>query len=755
MSVILQNLNKPQHDAVTSINGASLIIAGAGSGKTRVLTHRIAYLLAQNVPSYKILALTFTNKAADEMKERISLIVGDAVARDLWMGTFHSVFAKILRIESEHIGFSSNFTIYDSQDSKSLITKIIADLQLDKDTYKPGTVAAIISKAKNDMLSPEDLAADKDLQQTFYYKKIPFVNKVYSAYINRCRQSNAMDFDDLLLYTNTLFNQNPQILHKYQQRFEYILVDEFQDTNISQYAIIKQLAAPQNNICVVGDDAQSIYSFRGAKIENILSFTKDFKQCNTYKLEQNYRSTQTIVNAANSVIKKNKYQIPKNTFSEAEEGEKIEIISAQTDIEEGVIVSNKIKNLIQNNIDFSDIAILYRTNAQSRIFEEVLRKYNYPYKIFGGLSFFQRKEIKDVSAYFRVVINPKDSEALIRIINYPARGIGKTTTDKLQLVANNQSIPLWTVVEHVEQLASILTKGAIAKIVEFRNAINSFIADLHQVGAYSLAHRIVEKTGIFADLKADSSVEGTTKLDNLQELLNAIKEFEEQETDQTAIFLHNYLERISLLSDIQDDKSDNAEKISLMTIHSAKGLEFSHCFLVGLEEGLFPSTMSSQQSEIEEERRLFYVALTRAKSAATISYATSRRKWGNLETCLPSRFIQEIDEEFVKDSQHKGFSRTSFLSSYQQGSAKPNPQQFSSFKKPQQPTKLPKIENFTPDNPLDIKEGHKVLHNSFGYGNVLAIEGNAPNISARIDFQIGGEKKLLLKFAKLQIISNN
>lgn len=753
MQQLLEGLNESQNQAVINTHGPTLVIAGAGSGKTRVLTYRIAYLLAQGVPSYKILALTFTNKAAKEMKERIVALVGPQKVNDLWMGTFHSVFSKILRYESEALGFNSNFTIYDTQDSKSVITKIINELQLEKEHYKAGLIYSIISKAKNDMITPDAYCDDKEIQKQDYYKKIPHTGAIYKSYVSRCRQANAMDFDDLLLYTNYLLHTNPAVLQKYQQRFEFILVDEFQDTNKSQHSIVKKLGFPQHNICVVGDDAQSIYSFRGAKIENILNFSKEYPACNIFKLEQNYRSTQTIVNAANSLIQKNKHQIPKKTFSELETGSPISIHCSQTDIEEGVTVCKEIQKITSDTQTYSDVAILYRTNAQSRIFEEVLRKFSIPYKIYGGLSFFQRKEIKDVIAYFRIIINPRDEEALTRIINYPARGIGQTSIDKITQLAVRNSISMWDVIMHIEKASDILQKSTISKIAAFRTVILNFIQDLQNADAYSLASRIIEQSGIFADLKADTSVEGKNRFDNTQELLNGIKEFVEQETDE--IYLTNYIEKIALLTDIDADDTEKHNRITLMTVHSAKGLEFEHCFLVGLEEGLFPSTMNNtSEHEVEEERRLFYVALTRAKKTATISYATSRRKWGNLDTCKPSRFIHEIDAQFTHNPYKQGFSEHnySFLNKESYNQRQANPQTFNSFKKPVQATKSPKITDFEPDAPEMIQAGQTILHATFGKGIVKEIIGKHPESVAHIDFKISGEKKLLLKFAKLKVV---
>lgn len=757
MEQLLQELNSSQQAAVVNTDGPVLVIAGAGSGKTRVLTYRIAYLLAQGVPSYKILALTFTNKAANEMKERITSIVGEERARDLWMGTFHSVFSKILRYEAQSLGFDSTFTIYDSQDSKSLINKIVNEMNLDKDKYKPGLIASIISKSKNNLITPEAYMQNADNYKNDSFQKIPQTGSIYKAYVNRCKSSNAMDFDDLLLMTNILFRDNISVLEKYQKRFKYILVDEFQDTNYSQNLIVRKLAYPENNICVVGDDAQSIYSFRGAKIENILNFSKEFPQLTMYKLEQNYRSTQTIVNAANSIIKKNSKQIPKTTFSELEPGNKIGLIETQTDIEEGYMVSKKILQMSQYSSSYTDFAILYRTNVQSRIFEEALRKYNIPCRIYGGLSFFQRKEIKDVLSYIRIVINPKDEEALARIINYPARGIGQTTVDKMTQLAQRNNTALWTVIANIELTTDIFNKSTITKIQSFRSMILGFIQDVNSADAYSLTHRIVEQSGIYRELQADTSIEGKNKFDNVLELLNGVKEFTEDDSEE--IYLPQYIEKIALLTDLDSDNKDKSNKVTLMTIHSAKGLEFENCFIVGLEESLFPSFMNTESDkEIEEERRLFYVALTRAKKSATLSYATSRRKWGNLMTCTPSRFISEIDSSFIDFGNTPSIIKNkdfSFLDSNTfSKSQNSNPQKFTNFRKPATSLKVPKIENFIPDDPQLIQKGQTVLHATFGKGMVQDVLGIFPDSVAQIQFTASGEKKLLLKFAKLKVVND-
>ncbi len=763
MKEIFEGLNEEQRKAVENIHGPSLVIAGAGSGKTRVLTCRIANLLNNNIPSYKIMALTFTNKAANEMKERIESLVGREKSQSLLMGTFHSIFAKILRYEAATLGFTSNFTIYDTQDSRSLIGKIVSELQLDKDHYKPAAILAAISKAKNSLITAEVYTANNDARQRDSFNKIPEVYKIYQHYQARCRKSDAMDFDDLLLYTNILFRNHPNILEKYQQRYEYLLVDEYQDTNFSQYLIVKKLAYPQNNVCVVGDDAQSIYSFRGAKIENILNFSKDYPNYSLYKLEQNYRSTQVIVKAANSLIKKNKKQIPKNTFSDKTGGEKISVKEYATDIEEGFSVAKDVANIIVNGAEYKDVAILYRTNAQSRILEEALNKMRIPCKIHGGTSFFQRKEIKDILSYVRVCVNPKDEEAINRVINYPVRGIGQASIDKILLLAQRTNNTVWDVLGHIEMAGEVFNKGTITKLVAFRDLIEEFRNDLNSADAYSLLYRIFEKSGLYELLKSDSSLEGKNRFDNVQELLNGVKEFVEQEDE---ILLSDYLEKIALLTDIENE-GDAQNKVTLMTIHSAKGLEFEHCFIVGLEEQLFPSNMGGESAkQIEEERRLFYVALTRAKESATLTYATSRRKWGKLTASTMSRFIAEIDEQYIS-----GYKVSPKLGSYQgegtfagngfanfgvkrqQANNNEASSSFSSFKTKQPSLKKLNIPDFEPDNPRDIKAQTWVLHSKFGKGFVEEIIGDFPDSTAVIKFDEFEQKRLLLKFAKLKIIN--
>ncbi len=762
----LNELNSAQREAVIAKEGPSLVVAGAGSGKTRVLTYRIAHLLATGVAPWHILSLTFTNKAAREMKERIGKVVGNDLSSSLWMGTFHSIFSSILRIEADKLGFPSAYTIYDTTDSRSLVKSIIKELNLDDKAYKPAGVLARISKAKNNLITAEAYKGNASANQSDYQNKQPEIARIYEIYSARCRQSGAMDFDDLLLYTNILFRNHPDILSKYQQKFRYVLVDEYQDTNYSQYLIVKKLSQQHNNICVVGDDAQSIYSFRGAKIENILNFKNDYPTHKLFKLEQNYRSTQTIVNAANSLIKKNQKQIPKEVYSKNDEGEQINIIDAYTDIEEGYSVINDLfDQMVNNQLTFQDFAILYRTNAQSRIFEEALRKRNMPYRIYGGLSFYQRKEIKDLIAYFRLVVNPDDSEALKRVINYPARGIGATTLGKLESNAAKHGVSIWKVVTNTGSFPLELNKGTIAKIERFVNLIKKFIAEKYNNDAYDLANLIASETGLLKDLHNGDTVEERSKYENIEELLNGIRDFVTgnfQEGNPTR--LENFLENIALITDQDKDNPDDKNKVTLMTIHSAKGLEFPHVYVVGMEEELFPSKMSVHtQKDLEEERRLFYVALTRAEQRVTLSFCKSRYKYGTPITPEPSRFINEIDKQFVKTKQLFGGNKfgKKFADSTNEVSFK---KCGSAFKKPVRPgmnlaanRKLKQIKqtqnaNFKSDPPNEIQQGMQIEHQTYGGGKVLQIEGEATNKKAIVFFANFGEKKLLLRFAKLRIV---
>jgi DNA helicase II / ATP-dependent DNA helicase PcrA len=763
----LKELNKVQQEAVVSTEGPSLIIAGAGSGKTRVLTYRIAHLLKQGARPSSILALTFTNKAAREMKERIAAVMGVNMARYLWMGTFHAIFARILRYEHEIIGYPSNFTIFDSADSKSLLKTIIKGFELDDKTYRPGSVSARISMAKNNLITPSAYAVNQEIRTADKSMRMPAISEIYKEYVKRCKLSGAMDFDDLLLITNLLFRDHPEILEKYQQRFDYILVDEYQDTNYSQYLIIKKLAAVHNNICVVGDDAQSIYSFRGARIENILSFQNDYPKHKIFKLEQNYRSSQVIVNAANSIIAKNKRQIPKKVFSENLPGKNIKVLTALTDNEEGFLVAQEIaETQMREHYRNVDYAILYRTNAQSRIFEEALRKRNIPYKIYGGLSFYQRKEIKDLLAYFRLVINPWDNEALKRIINYPARGIGQASLTRLETAAVNAETSIWKIINGLAENTLGFNKGTITKVMNFGALIREFKEVIDNADAWDAAKTIALRTGILKDLSSDKSPEGLSRHENIQELLNGIQEFSISaiEEDRPAK-LENFLEDVALLTDQDTDKEEDKDKVTLMTIHSAKGLEFKNVFIVGLEEKLFPSAQAEEklsEEAMEEERRLFYVALTRAKDNAWFTHANQRYRWGNLEFCSPSRFLLEMDEQYLTSGLELSQPRRTAaavgykartLSQEQPG------QKFQKPWRPQQYTGTRETGNaaggsnvaFESDNPEKIVQGMVVEHQRFGLGKVLKVEGIEPNKKATVFFHNAGNKQLLLKFAQLKI----
>ena len=771
MQNYLEGLNEAQRLAVENIHGASLIIAGAGSGKTRVLTMRVAHLLKSGVRPGSILALTFTNKAAREMKNRIATMVGTNTAKYLWMGTFHSIFARILRIESETLGYPSNFTIYDSSDSKNLIKSIIKELNFDDKTYKPGVVSSRISAAKNNLVSSEVYSTLPEITEYDQSIKMPLISLIYKEYAKRCFLAGAMDFDDLLMKTNALFRNSPDILAKYQRIFEYILVDEYQDTNHSQYMIIKKLAATHNNICVVGDDAQSIYSFRGARIENILNFQNDYPTHKVFKLEQNYRSTQNIVDAANSIIAKNKRQIRKNVFSEKEKGTLIKVISAITDNEEGYLVSNEIIDTrMREHFQFSDYAILYRTNAQSRIFEESLRKRNIPYKIYGGLSFYQRKEIKDLLSYFRMVINPKDNEAFKRIVNYPARGIGQTSLTKLEQFAAHNNLCIWEFATNIPLLLSEFNKGTAAKIHEFTSLIEVFREKLETLSAFELATEIATGTEIMKDLYKDQSPEGVSRYENIQELLNGIQEFSISAREEgTPGQLNNYMEDVALLTDQDNEKPEDNDRVTMMTIHSAKGLEFKNVFIVGVEENLFPSNQNGQKTleDFEEERRLFYVALTRAEQNAYITYARQRYKWGKLEFCNKSRFIDEIDPQYLnmpieKDPVFYGDNLDlpfSVPKPRNPGLSVPGfrPSAVSQLDMQNKLSRLRETKKETDafefSNPEEIQAGMMVEHQRFGRGKVLQMEGKMPDIQATVFFQNAGKKQLLLKFAKLRIIS--
>ena len=747
----INELNHSQQAAVLNTEGASLVIAGAGSGKTRVLTYRIAQLLSQGVPAYKILALTFTNKAAREMQKRIAELVGSEIAANLWMGTFHSIFSKILRFEAEKIGYSSSYTIYDTQDSKNLIKAIIKDLKLDDKIYKPRVILGRISMAKNNLIVAQSYAQSSRILSEDTAAKRPRLGEIYKLYQQRCRQSDTMDFDDLLLETNILFRDHPDVLAKYQQKFSYILVDEYQDTNYSQYLIIKKLSERHHNICVVGDDAQSIYSFRGARIENILNFKNDYPDYKLYKLEQNYRSTTTIVDAANCVISKNKEQIPKHTFSENEEGEKIKVLRALSDKEEGFQVTNEIFRLANYEQQaYSDFAILYRTNAQSRILEEALRKRNIPYKIYGGQSFYQRKEVKDLLAYFRLTVNQNDEEAFKRIINYPRRGIGDSTVDKIREIAGQYRVSMWTVLCNLNKVAHAFNAGTTAKLQKFGNLIERFKELISQENAYDAAVIIARSSGIIDDLSNDETPEGISRKENIQELLNGIKDFSETAYKEGKDDkLPAFLEGVALLTDQDGEKEGDQNKVTLMTIHSSKGLEFANVFITGLEEDLFPAQQcTTSPAALEEERRLFYVALTRAERRAFMSFATSRYKNGQIVSSRPSRFIAEIDNEFLEGYTPLRDEPSTFKLRTDPSHTK--------FQKPaitldRTKVKLPEIDRskLKPIDSNQIIPDMIIYHPTFGAGKVINIEGLGVQKKAKVAFAEGGTRTLLLKFAKL------
>ena len=770
MTDILNGLNNPQREAVTTVEGPVMVIAGAGSGKTKALTHRIAYMIQEGINPFSIMALTFTNKAAKEMKDRIMKLVDPHAARNVWMGTFHSIFARILRIEAQHLGFTPDFTIYDTDDSKQLINAILKERELDTKAYPAKYILHRISMAKSALYTPEDYCNNFEIQQQDVRANKPLIGEIFKTYNNRLQRANAMDFDDILFYTNVLLRDFPEILYKYQQRFEYILVDEYQDTNYAQYLIIRRIAAMRENICVVGDDAQSIYGFRGANIQNILNFKNDYPEQRLIRLEQNYRSTKTIVNAANSVIDHNKDQIKKKVWSDKEEGELITVLRATSDNEEGTLVANSIFGYkMSRQLNNKDFAILYRTNSQSRSLEEALRKQDIRYRIYGGLSFYDRKEVKDLLAYFRVVINPHDEQALLRIINYPARGIGKTTIERLMVVADERKQAIWDVIASDEEpMPKDFNSGTVNKLRNFATMIKSFQTLLNKQNAIELAKHICNTVGIIKDLKEDDTPEGLSRVQNIEELLNAIMEFSDKQVDevtgeQNEVTLNKFMEDVALLTD-QDKKNDEDDDyVTLMTIHSAKGLEFPYVYIVGLEENLFPGIQSlSTREDLEEERRLFYVALTRAETKLVLSYAESRYRWGNLTLSEPSRFIEEIDQSLIERTRKASFRGTS---SFNEGVNFSDP--FSkSFqtrrdfqKKTTQPSNAtpintPKNNNsdFTAASPDVIDEGMRVLHQKFGQGTVMKVEGIGPNKKATVLFDDCGAKQLMLKFAKLNIL---
>jgi DNA helicase II / ATP-dependent DNA helicase PcrA len=751
----LNDLNEAQRQAVINSEGPSLVIAGAGAGKTRVLTYRIAHLLQKGVPANKILALTFTNKAAREMKDRIIRLVNAEVGRYLWMGTFHSVFARILRLEGEKLGYKSNYTIYDSTDAKSLIRSIIKELNLDDNIYKPGVIASRISAAKNNLVTASMYSADLQMNEYDRVSRMPLLADVYKAYASRCFKANSMDFDDLLLNTNILFRDFPNVLAKYQEKFVYILVDEYQDTNYSQYLIVKKLAAVHQNICVVGDDAQSIYSFRGARIENILEFKNDYVDYQLFKLEQNYRSTQTIVNAANAIIANNEKQIEKKVYSMNETGEKIQVLQAMTDSEEGFnIASDIFDKRFSMQLNWYDFVILYRTNAQSRIFEETLRRKNIPYKIYGGLSFYERKEIKDILAYFRMIINPEDEEALKRSINFPKRGIGDTTIHKVFELADELNVTPWNIISESSKHGGHFNTGTIKKLGTYVDLIATLRLTSSTSDAFSKAREITQASGIMRELREGKSPEEVSRYENLEELLNAIKIFTESaETNGEPSNLEAYMANVALLTDQDNDKDEDRNKVTLMTMHSAKGLEFKHVYIAGMEDTLFPSPMSNGSArELEEERRLFYVALTRAEKQATLSYALNRYKWGNLERSNPSRFLKEVDPKFLCYPQTGGkpFARRNLPDSKPASfREEPLPYQNESRLTRIKRTGSTSVTSFDNNTTETFSEGDIVQHERFGTGVIISIEGKPPNTTASVEFEKDGKKKLLLRFAKL------
>ena len=770
----ISQLNEAQQLPVLQKDGPMIVIAGAGSGKTRVLTVRIANLMSQGVDAFNILALTFTNKAAREMKKRIADIVGSNEAKNLWMGTFHSVFAKILRIESEKLGYPSNFTIYDTQDSVRLIGAIIKEMQLDKDIYKPKQILGRISSYKNSLITVKAYFNNSELQEADAMSKKPRMGEIYQQYVERCFKSGAMDFDDLLLKTNELLNRFPDVLAKYQDRFRYILVDEYQDTNHSQYLIVRALSDRFQNICVVGDDAQSIYAFRGANINNILNFQKDYENVQMYRLEQNYRSSKNIVEAANNVIDKNKTKLDKIVWTSNADGPKIKVHRSLTDSEEGRFVAATIfEQKMQNQMHNGEFAILYRTNAQSRAMEDALRKRDIPYRIYGGLSFYQRKEIKDVLAYLRLVINPKDEEALVRVINYPARGIGGTTVDKLTIAANHYKRSIFEVMEHIDKIDLKLNSGTKAKLTDFVNMIKSFQIINENQDAFYLTEHITKKTGLVQELKNDGTPEGIARIENIEELLNGIKDFTEgqKEIDGARGALAEFLEDVALATDLDKDTGDD-DRVALMTIHLAKGLEFPHVFIVGLEEDLFPSAMSlNTRSELEEERRLFYVALTRAEHQVYLTYAQSRYRWGKLVDSEPSRFIEEIDSQYLEylNPQDSGYRYKPLMDVDVFGDidksklrlAKPKAGTPPAYLTQDQLSPTANIRRLKPvssnagtSNVVDsnLAVGNIVMHERFGKGQIVNIEGIGADKKAEIRFDVGGLKKLLLRFAKLEVI---
>ena len=788
---IEEELNEEQRRAVCYDKGPSLVIAGAGSGKTRVLTYKIAYLLEQGYNPCDILALTFTNKAAREMKERVARLVGPELAAGLWMGTFHSVFSRILRKEADKIGFSSHFTIYDQADSRNLTKAVIREMGLDDKTYKPASVAALISNAKNRLILPEAYLSDNAVRMADLTARMPMTGEIYLRYMSRLRQADVMDFDDLLLHTYILLKEHPEVCERYADKFDFVLVDEYQDTNYAQHCIVWELTKKKQRVCVVGDDAQSIYSFRGANIDNILNFTQVYNDAKLFKLEQNYRSTKTIVSAANSLISHNDLQIPKDVFSDKEKGSPLRVHFAHSDIEEAEIVVNQIAALRRKEkMEYDDFAILYRTNAQSRTFEESLRKRGMPYRIYGGLSFYQRKEIKDVIAYCRLAVNPHDEEAFKRVVNYPARGIGQTTVDKIVSAASTGGVSLWEVVSRPEEHSLPVNKGTMGKLKSFTDLISGFIEKAGQTDAAFLAQEIIRESGIMREIFQDTSLEGRSRQENVHELLNGVQEFVSRRLEEgQGTGLGDFLQEVSLLTDLDEDESDERHKVTLMTIHSAKGLEFPVVFIVGMEENLFPSPMAgNSQRALEEERRLFYVAITRAERYCHLSYACSRYRYGKTEFSNPSRFLQDIDPRYVETDAQGGFSfgqarrkkyededdygtsyRERHLRAYGEGGGASSPiiakvpglkplgsvsrQALVRDAKPDETghPAVPSPPASTRDN-NELRAGMRIEHERFGMGVVKAVEGSGENTKATVEFQNTGIKQLLLRFARLKIL---
>ena len=787
---IQSELNEHQLAAVLYNDGPSLVIAGAGSGKTRVLTYKVAHLMESGLEPWRILALTFTNKAAREMRERIGRRVGENRARYLWMGTFHSMFLRILRSEAELIGFPPNFTIYDQTDSRSLIKSIVKEMQLDDKVYKPNAIQCRISNAKNRLMTAQMYAADALAVADDRSAKMGQTREIYLRYQERCRQAGAMDFDDILLYTYLLFEQHPAVRERYASQFAYVLVDEYQDTNYAQHSIVWQLTKETQHVCVVGDDAQSIYSFRGANIDNILGFTRQYTGARIFKLEENYRSTQMIVGAANSLIEKNREQIHKEVFSRQEQGEPLQLIEAYSDVEEGELVVRRIDNIKRReNIAFDNFAILYRTNAQSRIFEEALRKHGIPYRIYGGLSFYQRKEVKDVISYFRLAVNPHDEEAFKRVINYPARGIGDTTVGKILSAASDHGVSLWTVIGDPATYGLAVNKGTLAKLEGFYNLINRFVASVDRSDAYELGRMVVQESGVMADLMQDRTVEGVSRQENVQELMDGMHDFvrSRQEEGDEAIKLPDFLSDVALLTDQDNEEDDGTPKVTLMTVHAAKGLEFDTVFVVGMEEQLFPSMMAYDSTrQMEEERRLLYVAITRAEKRCFLSYAKSRFRYGKVEYGMPSRFLKDIDSGYVEAPSsavstfdvHNPWNRQSSrlgstVSDVPGFQGAPKPQSALRFQSSQNVVKRTVIppKAAVPTNQgtasrrlvsptamqgasrvASLAPGQLIEHERFGVGEVLRVEGTGENVKALINFKNAGEKQLLLKFARFRVL---